>query len=777
MEIKISVRNLVEFVLRAGDIDNRITGAATPLEGTRAHQKIQKSYKQGYEAEVSLKHSIQYKDIQITVEGRADGILKEDDFITIDEIKSTTKDLKFIDENYNELHWAQAKCYGFIYAADNHVENMNIRLTYFQLDTQEIKYITKEYSFKQLEDFFYDIIEKYYVWAKLSGDWEKVRDTTIKQLPFPYESYRKGQREMAVAVFKTIKNNKKFFAQAPTGIGKTMSTLYPSIKALGEGYNKKIFYLTAKTITRTVAEDAIKIMKSKGLKIKYTTITAKDKICFQEESKCNPVDCEFARGHYDRINSALIDIFNHEDEFTRQNIETYSKKHKVCPFEFSLDLTLLSDCIICDYNYVFDPRVYLKRFFFESDGEYTFLVDEAHNLVERAREMFSATLSKKNILKVKKEIKTAIPKASKSLNKINSYMIEIKKECNEKNTYLRKEQPSDIYGTIRHFTDEVEEYILANRDVELSEDTMELYFDSLNFNKIGELYDDRYITYGESSQDDLKLKLYCLDPSYLLNEAAKRGKSITFFSGTLIPMNYFKEILGGCKEDYSLHLKSPFNKENRALIIADNVSTRFKHRESSYAKIIEYINSFIESKQGNYIVFFPSYVYMIKVYELFNEKFPETKTIIQSSEMNEEERVQFLNTFANNPTETNVGFCVLGGVFSEGIDLPQDRLIGAVVVGVGLPQICVERNIIRDYFEEKNGMGYEYAYMYPGMNKVLQAAGRVIRGESDRGAILLIDDRFISKSYQKLFPEEWFPFVRVNYPEQVKKIVEHIWNH
>lgn len=774
-EIKISVRNLVEFVLRSGDIDNRITGAARPVEGTKAHQKIQKAYKDGYQAEVPLKLSIQYKDINITVEGRADGLLKDDTSVTVDEIKTTTRDLKFIDENYNELHWAQAKCYGYIYALDNNVANINIQLTYFNLDTEEIKHIKNEYTFQELEEFFYDVIKKYYVWAKLSSDWEIIRDNTIKDLPFPYESYRNGQREMAVFVFRTIKNEKKFFVHAPTGIGKTMSTLYPSIKALGEGYNKKIFYLTAKTITRTVAEQAVKIMSSIGLRIKSTTITAKDKICFNEKTSCNPVDCKFAKGHFDRVNAALMDIFNNEDEFTREKIESYSKKHVVCPFEFSLDLTVLSDCIICDYNYVFDPRVYLKRFFSEGRGDYTFLVDEAHNLVERAREMFSAVLCKKDILKVKKDIKDKIPKASKALNKINLYMVELRKQCNENNVYINKEDPLKLYGFIRSFTEEMEEYILKNREEEIADDIMQLYFQCLNFNKVGEIYDERYITYGENSREDFKLKLYCMDPSYLLSESVKKGKSTVFFSGTLIPMQYFKEILGGDKEDYSLHLKSPFDKKNRSLIIADKVSTKYKYRDSSYEKITKYIESFTRGKQGNYMVFFPSYAYMINVHEVFTEKFPNIKTIIQSSEMSEEERTLFLDSFVENPVETNIGFCVLGGIFSEGIDLPNDRLIGAVIVGVGLPQICAEKNIIKDYFNEKNSMGYEYAYMYPGMNKVLQAAGRVIRGENDRGAILLIDDRFTSRSYQRLFPEEWFPFIKVSNPNQVETIVNRMW--
>lgn len=774
-EIRISVRNLVEFVLRSGDIDSRFTGRSRALEGTKIHKKIQKTYKQNYSAEVSLKYIIEYNNFLLTVEGRADGIINENNSITIDEIKTTTNQLETIDENYSPLHWGQAKCYAYIYAKNNNLSQINIQLTYYQIDTDEIKYIKKTFNIDELKQFFDDLIERYFVWAQLSYDWIVERDNSIKKLDFPYGAYRKGQRELAVSVYRTITSGKKLFAQAPTGIGKTISTLFPAIKAMGEGYTSKIFYLTAKTITRTVAEEAFEKMREKGLRIKTATLTAKEKICFKENPQCNPVKCEFAHGHFDRVNDAIMDILKHEDVFSRVNIEKYAEKHNICPFEFSLDLVLWSDVIICDYNYVFDPNVYIKRFFDEGRNDYTILIDEAHNLVDRSREMFSAEIYKKPFLQLKKSIRDESPKIAKALNKINRFMLNMKRLCKEKNYYISKEGENEIYGILREFINVSEEYLIKHEQTEVYEELLKLYFDSLKFLKISEFYDDTYVTYAEIADEDVKLKLFCLDPSNLLSEILKKAKASVFFSATLIPIDYYRTILGGNTDDKLMYLSSPFNINNRCLLIADEVSTRYQDRENSYMQIIKYIKAVINRKQGNYIVFFPSYQYMNIVYDMFKAECPEVDVHIQKPMMTEEEREEFLGLFEPNSDRSILGFCVLGGIFSEGIDLKHDRLIGAIIVGVGLPQICLERDIIRDYFQNKNNLGYEYAYMYPGMNKVLQAAGRVIRSENDRGVILLIDERFTYQSYLKLFPKEWFPYKRVNY-RNINRYLDDFWN-
>lgn len=774
-EIKVSVRNLVEFLLRSGDIDSSFFRVNRAVEGTRIHKKIQKAQKEDYRPEVTLKYNVEYEEFILSVEGRADGIIEGNSDVMVDEIKSTLTPLEAIDENYSEVHWAQAKCYAYIYASLNSIEQINVRLTYCHLDTEEIKYLIKPFNISQLKEFFEELIHSYYNWAKLLYHWQSDRDMSIKNMRFPFEVYRKGQRELAVAVYKTITSGKNIFVKAPTGTGKTISTLFPAIKAIGEGNTSKIFYLTAKTITRSVAEEAFSIMRAKGLKFKAVTLTAKEKICIKEKSSCNPIDCEFAKGHFDRINDAIMDILINADELKRETIELYSKKHRVCPFEYSLDLTLWSDAVICDYNYVFDPRVYLKRFFTEKGGDFTFLVDEAHNLIDRAREMYSAEIYKKPVLEMKKKMKDVSPKISIVLGKLNTFMLNKKKLCNDKGFYMSTEGDKEIYSILRKFVSECEEHLAKNENTKMGDELLELYFNALIFIKICELYDERYVTYVEKQNDDVTIKLFCLDPSYLLSEALKKGKSAAFFSATLIPLEYYRGILGGGVEDYTMSIESPFSVDNRKLMVADKISTRYINREKSYKEIVEAIRNTTYCKCGNYLVFFPSYQYMNTVYDIFRSEYPEVKVHVQSTSMTEEEREEFLELFIPEPPETTIGFCVMGGIFSEGIDLKSDRLIGTVIVGVGLPQVCVEREIIRDYFHEKKGQGFEYAYMFPGMNKVMQAAGRVIRSEADKGVILLIDERFTNRSYLNLFPKEWFPYVRVVNANDIVKHVTEFW--
>lgn len=756
--IKISVRNLVEFILRSGDLNSTFTGSSRNTDAIKAHQKIQKSAPKEYAAEVSLSYTFEEEDISLEISGRADGIIDNDGIIAIDEIKTTTAPIEFINEDYNLIHWAQAKTYAFIYAKEKVLENIYVQLTYYQIDTKEIKRFIKAFSFKELEEFFSQIANSYIEWAKTLSRWGNYRDDSIKSLEFPFENYREGQRKLAVAVYKTISEGKKIFVQAPTGIGKTVATLFPSLKAMGEGHTSKIFYLTAKTITRTAGEKALNNLREKGLKIKSLTITAKDKICFKLDASCNPEECPYAKGYFDRINEAVKDIYLNEENFSREVLEKYGEKYEICPFEFSLELSLFSDCIICDYNYVFDPRVYLRRFFLEGTTDFTFLIDEAHNLVDRAREMFSAEINKEEILNLKKLSTNYSKDISKTLNKLNSHMIEIRKLCEENNNeHIEEEAPMEITYLLMELMPKAEKWLLENKDKnnEFKEKLLDFYFKALAFIRTNEYYDENFVTYGEKQNNNLKLKLFCLDPSHLLKEASKRGKSTVFFSATLLPMDYFIDILGGDSESYKLRLSSPFSRDNLCLTIDSNISTTYKMREFTYDKILEDLNAVINTKIGNYLVFFPSHKYMREVLDRFSQRNPDVKTIYQETSMNEEERESFLENFREGNKETLVGFAVMGGLFSEGIDLVGDRLIGTIIVGVGLPQICLERNIVNDYFKKKNNQGFEYAYMYPGMNKVMQAAGRVIRREEDRGIVLLIDERFIHRKYYNLFPKEW----------------------
>lgn len=788
-EIKISVRNLVEFVLRSGDLDMRFTGSSRANEGTRIHQKLQKAYKKKYsqdvyEAEAMMKHSFEYKGFKFTVEGRADGIIKEIGGTMVDEIKSTTRHLDEIDEDYNELHWAQAKCYAYIHALQNQLQSISVQLTYYNLNNDEVKYLKKQYGIEELEDFFYELVDLYIVWANYTKKWAQERNASIASLNFPFETYRRGQREMAVEVFRAVRDGRRIFVQAPTGIGKTVSTLFPSIKAMGEGSTSKLFYLTAKTITRQVAEEAVLKMKSKGLRLKTVTLTAKDKICFNEGAACNPEECQYAKGHFDRVNEALMEILNNEDIMNRGNIEAYAEKHRVCPFEYALDIALWADCIICDYNYAFDPRVYLRRFFDNSSDKYAFLIDEAHNLVDRAREMFSAELAKKDFLDAKKIAGKKNQKVGKELTNVNSCMLKLRKMFEEEcegitlkndNQGIMNTEVTELYNVLRRFTYAFEEWISNSDRNEVPEEMMELYFNTTNFLRISEFYDERYCTLLERDGSNLRVKLFCMDTSHLMSEAMKRAESAIFFSATLTPMDYFRDVLGGEEADKLMKLSSPFDEKNRQVVLVKNVSTTYRNRENSYGKIARHICDVTDQKTGNYMVFFPSYSYMLRVHEEFAELNGSAETIVQSPSMGEEEREEFLKKFKGNPDKSLIGFAVLGGIFSEGIDLKGDRLIGSMIVSVGLPQVCFEKEIIREHYDKKNDKGFEYSYVFPGMNKVLQAGGRVIRTNEDTGIIILVDERFAYSTYQRLLPREWIPYRVASNGKQLESIVSQFW--
>jgi DNA excision repair protein ERCC-2 len=773
--IKISVRNLVEFVLVSGDIVSGFSGSTRSIDGIRAHQAVQKAGGDNYTAEVSVSYVKEYEDLNIEISGRIDGVIKDGGKVIIDEIKSTDKELDEIHEDYNPLHWAQAKCYAYIYCIENSLDASAVRLTYYQIDSKEIKYFNREFALAELDTFFHQLVSDYVSWARVMKNWGEVRDASIRVLEFPFSTYRKGQRELAVAVYKTLRDERKLFVQAPTGIGKTLASLFPSVKALGEGLTSKLFYLTAKNTNGALAESALDKMRKEGLSLKSVVLTAKEKICFKDKVACNPQDCEYAKGHYDRIKAALADIFQ-QDSFTREVIAQYSLKHTVCPFEFSLDLTNWADCVICDYNYAFDPRVYLKRFFMEP-GDYFFLIDEAHNLVDRGRDMYSAELFKKDFLHMKKETAAHVPTISKSLNKINTYMVKLRKDLEEteEGTIISKEPPDSIFPLLRKFIHVSEKWLVQNIQTGFREDLLQLYFDVTAFLRTSEFYDERYVTYTEKAQEDVKIKLFCLDPSYLLGEMLKKGKSAVFFSATLTPMEYFMKLTGGDEDSYKLVLPSPFPRENLNLIIDDTVSTKFKNRESTYDKITEIISRAVSHKKGNYLIFFPSYKYLNEIHSRFTEICAGVKTICQKSSMKDSEREEFLAQFSEDNEESLIGFAVMGGVFGEGIDLTGNKLCGAVIIGVGLPQLSLERNIIKDYFDEKNGSGFEYSYVYPGMNKVMQAVGRVIRTETDKGLVLLIDERFSEMRYKKLFPKEWEGALRVKDINTAEDSIKKFW--
>lgn len=743
--LKLSVRELVEFICRSGHIISTFTNSARAIEGTRLHQLIQKRQDATYRSEVTLNTEYTFQNgVLLQIFGRADGIITTSDGIIIDEIKSTAIDLDTIEAK--NVHFAQAKLYAYIYASQNQVPSMQVRLTYIHIESQEMRYFYETYTFSELETFFLEVMQAYERFVVVIQADTKLRDRSLKDLRFPYETYRPGQQEMARACFHAIKNKQVLFIQAATGIGKTLSTLYPSLKALANHHTSKIMYLTAKTITRQVALDSIDLLCEKGAYLRYVTITAKEKICFLDEAKCNPETCPYANGHYDRINEALYDALFHEKHWTRSVIETYARKHQVCPFEFSLDLYNFADVSISDYNYAFDPKVNLKRAF-EEKNDYTLLVDEAHNLVDRAREMYSATLSLASLKLAKKKFKPKKGKLYRSFKKLYDY---VEKISQLETPYISSEIPDGYLEIIDHFVVTAREHLPELAEGEMKEALLEVFFSANDVLRISDYYNKDYITYYEQDH----LKLYCLNPHHCLLPVYKNVQSVILFSATLLPIRYFFELLGGLPEHKKYYYPSPFPPENKCLLVANDISATYQNRQYSYQDIVKYLEILLATKPGHYLVFFPSYVYLTAVSELAKKNIPDTTVFIQTRDMSEAKREEYLAAFQKNPDERMLFFCVLGGLFSEGIDLKGNQLVGVVIVSVGLPQICLERELIKKHFDEETE-GFDYAYVYPGFNKVLQAAGRLLRQMDDTGVILLLDKRYQMSKYLHLFPQEW----------------------
>ncbi len=831
-EIRISVRELVEFILRSGDIDNRrgTSPEKAMQEGSRLHRMIQRSMGEGYSAEVPLHYIYEAENYRVILDGRADGIIDEgaeggrefelgnnqitlnqylinEEFptITIDEIKCVNRKLERLTEAV-PVHLAQAKVYAFIYAKQNGLPLIRVRMTYCNIETEELKYFFHEYTWPEIKDFFEELMEEYLKWADFEWRWNIIRQASLKELSFPYV-YRKGQRELAAQVYRMIREKHKLFMEAPTGTGKTLSTVFPSLKAMGEEMVNKIFYLTARTITRTVAADTLDLLRERGLRLKSITITAKEKICPLEKAECNPESCPYAKGHFDRVNEAIFNCINEYDRIDRDVLAQAAEKYRVCPFELSLDLSLFCDMIICDYNYVFDPHVALKRYFSDGgSGEYVFLVDEAHNLVERGRDMYSAELNKEDFLALKRTMNEVTEKYAneemrprkkkvkgipllfkiiRGLERCNREMLKLKRDCE---SYMVIEEADTFAGTVQGLYTSIGEFLDEEENTGVREEVLEFYFKISHFLLIFEWLDENYKIYTEHRENcGFWLKLLCVNPAKRLAECMSRGRASVLFSATLLPINYYKRLLGAEKDDVAVYAESAFNKDRLGVFLCRDVTSRYKQRNvDTFFKMARYIYEVTESRRGNYLVFFPSYSFMSEVYASFERHYLHLggmECIRQAERMSEEEREGFLARFsgggllklegsaADEEPRSLIGFCVLGGIFSEGIDLKEDALIGSIIVGVGFPQICSEREIIKEFFDEN---GLDYAYRYPGMNKVLQAAGRVIRTEKDKGVVALLDERFLDRSYQRMFPREWTGF-SVTDIRRIGEALEAFW--
>lgn len=781
-QMKISVRGLVEFIFRSGDIASGEGSFSKEAmaEGSRIHRKIQGKMGFAYDAEVPLKHEVKRDDFVLIIEGRADGIITEKDGVTIDEIKGVYKKLEHMDEPVF-VHKAQAMCYAYIYALQKELTEISVQMTYCNMDTEDIKRFKEEFTFEYLKEWFDTLVEEYCKWAQFEVDNRTLRNATIEDLEFPY-TYRSGQRDMVGSVYLSIKRRQNLFVQAPTGIGKTMGALFPAIKAMGDGYGEKLFYLTAKTIARGVAVDGLETLRACGLHFRSILITAKEKICPLEEMKCEPEHCPYAKGHFDRINKAVYDCITNEVNITRDVLLEYANKHMVCPFEMGLDVSLFVDGIICDYNYVFDPKVKLRRYFAEgAKGDFLFLVDEAHNLVDRASSMYSAAIYKEDFLAMKKLLMPYNAKVGKLLNNCNKEMLELKKQCDNPKRYALIDDMGSLYLKLLRLHAQLESFMEESKEIPAlkphKDEILDFYFQINQFLNIYELVDESYEIYGEQVSDkSFMLKLYCIHPANNLSECIEKGNATVFFSATMLPITYYKELLHNQEEDYAIYIPSPFPQQNRNILAGVDVSSRYRLRgPKQYEKMARYLDVLVHGKRGNYMAFFPSYKMLNDVYAIAMEYnlLSDVRVLCQTPYLSEEEREGFLDEF-RNAEEPVLGFCILGGIFSEGIDLTGDYLIGAAIMGTGLPMVCNEREIQQNYFALREDKGFEYAYLYPGMNKVQQAAGRVIRTMEDKGIILLLDERFVTQQVVDTFPAEWEDYDVVTL-DNVEEKIQLFW--
>ena len=839
-EVRLAVRQLVEFLLQTGDIDSRFAGFDRANEGARIHRKLQKQAGDGYRPEVFLSGTRDMEGIRYTVEGRADGIFVDGEERTvIDEIKTTGVPLQEITEDLNFCHWAQGMMYAAIYADQNDLSHIDVRLTYYQIDDDKVIHFTRHFVRDALEDFFLGLLKEYAPWARRQLDWAEKRRASLLDLQFPYDQYRPGQRALAGEVYRACRTGReagkggfRLFCQAPTGTGKTMSALFPAMKAMGEEKGEKLFYFTARNTARTAAESAVSLLRqvNPGLSFRSVTLTAKEKVCLCKNEAgrpvCLPEVCPFAKGYYNRVKTALADLLDGGGQLDRPAIEAAARRHTVCPFELGLDLSDWCDLIIGDYNYLFDPTVHLRRFF-ELNGDWVFLIDEAHNLPDRAREMYSASFAKSDITEAKRALLKGKNSLKRHLIRADKELLALRRACEalaprrgaaavpgsetttpqvqqmglfdeaageaatgsespeapsllpepiyaQDGTVFFKELSPALVRPLLGLLPALQDWLEKNSEDPAHETLLDLYFGLHDLLRTAERYDDHYVTHLTAHGSDLTIRLLCLDPSAFVDDSLACGRASVLFSATLIPPGYYKNVLG-CGGARAVALESPFPAENLGLYCLPGISTRYRQREASVPAISDALAALAAGKVGNYLAFFPSYAYLRQVYADFSARYPQIRTIAQESGLDDAGRAAFLEHFSPDPTETLLGFGVLGGVFGEGVDLAGSRLIGCAIVGVGLPQVSPRQEMLRRYFEEKDGSGFDYAYRFPGMNKVLQAAGRVIRTETDRGVVLLLDDRFTQEGYRRLFPRHWAHIQYLSGTDSLRRALDDFW--
>lgn len=781
----VGVRSIVAFELKSGSIDERSSGSEhSALEGTLIHQRLQKRAGADYQKEVTLKWPHTLADgSEIVIDGRMDGLIydAEADHYTIDEIKTSETAFDLLDEATLRLYWGQLRLYGYLFLKQQPQQTkLTLRLTYYQTLDKQISQVQEETTPAKLKAFVEPLLQDYFDWQVTQNQWQAQRQKAAKALHFPFPAFRNKQRSLAASVYKTILTKQKLLVEAPTGTGKTMATLFPAIKTMGTSDTNRIFYFTAKQSTRHIAEKALATLEKSGALLKAVTLTAKDKICFMEERICTPEHCPFANGYFDRRKTGLRDILDHENQLDRTTLETYAKKHELCPFEFSLDASLFADVIICDYNYLFDPIVYLQRFFADKAADSIFLVDESHNLVSRARAMYSAELTDGPIAQCCHDLTAKTPKdpLDKKLLHRGQQILDafdrLTLDGLQDGAKIQKEAPLDLLDQLRAFIEIAHDWLAAQGDTPLAKKVLAFYLNAIRFTRIDEFYDETYYTEVQT-QPDIQVRLLCFDPAKHLGTALDKGRASILFSATLSPMSYYQSVFG-IPDSLVYRLPSPFPAHHQRILIPSYIQTTYRHREQSLPKISASLKALIDGATGNYLIFCPSYRLLEQVQADFSQRFPTIRTIRQDSDMTEPQRQAFLSQFVADPKTTLVGFAILGGLFSEGIDLTGNRLIGTAIITVGLPGLSLARNTLKTYFDAKNHQGFAYAYQLPGMNHVLQAAGRLIRQNSDKGLILLLDQRFLQPAYQQYFPAHWQSQVQpIHSPQQLHQAIQQFW--
>ena len=776
MELEIGVRDLIAAAFPSGDLHSASESRLQALAGIQAHKAVQDSRSKEYMRELSISYRHELPDMSVLIRGRIDGFIIENDIPVIEEIKSTDRRDT---EGPNEKHLAQAKLYAWMYAIQHKLYKITLRLTYYHFFDGYLRSFDFVEPIDELIQFGAGAVDKFAEQARQRHLWMTKRDISLKHLDFPHDTFRHGQQEFVEGVASAIKNGERLFARAPTGIGKTVAALYPAVKSLSEGICSKIFYLTARSTTREVAESCLRLLRREGAHIRSVSILAKSKACVRPDGLCVSRSCEYAIGYYERVPQVFDIVFKKGiEDLGFEELRRLADTYYVCPFELSLDLSLISDCIICDYNYVFDPRVYLRRYFMERLREMRsgalLLVDEAHNLVDRARNMFSAEVSQKKVRELKKIIvKEQHPSLYKLVRKVEKYLTDVKKELKIDDVFYQvaEQLAPELFELFEETNFAFRE---ALPQLQASEGTdrrlLELYGMFLDFVVLRSLTDAGHVSTIESTPKDIILKLLCLDPAQGIRDKTDNCLSTIFFSATLAPIDYYRELLGGSEDDGEMVLPSPFPRKNLSVFLDTDISTRYRNREHSYGPIADDIKALAQA--GNCMVFFSSFAYLSRVQELLEKMELPSILLFQSGAMDELARQAFLEEFVEVRDQPVLGLAVLGGIFSEGIDLPGERLSAVAVVGVGLPPVSREQDLMQRYFDERKGSGFLWASVYPGINRILQAAGRLIRSETDVGTLLFIGSRYGQSLYQEMLPEEYAHFRLLTSDTQISESIK-----